>query len=92
MGVSSAFGVERVPARPWATMEVPTQPTPERADMKQELIGPTATLAAALLSNLEDEHSEFTPAIVANAFEEAYFMLLEGIQRVDSEIARREKL
>ena len=59
--------------------------------MKQELIGPTATLAAALLSKVEPAHSEFTPGIVASAFEDAYFMLLEGIQRVDAEIARREK-
>ena len=58
--------------------------------MKQELIGPTATLAAAMLSKLESQHTEFTPGIIASAFEEAYFTLLEGIQRVDKEIAQRE--
>ncbi len=58
--------------------------------MEKELIGPTATLAAAMLSRLESQHSEFTPDIIASAFEDAYFILLEGIQRVDKEIARRE--
>lgn len=60
--------------------------------MKPELIQPTATLAAALLSKVEREQNEFTPEIDASAFEDAYFMLLEGIHRVDKEIARREKL
>ena len=60
--------------------------------MKQELIGPAATLAAALLSKVENEHSTFTKEIVASAFEDAYFMLLAGIERVDKEIKQREKL
>ena len=59
--------------------------------MKPELIGPTATLAAALLSKVEQEHTEFTPDIVASAFEDAYFMLLKGIRRVDEELDRRER-
>lgn len=59
-----------------------------KIEMEKELIGPTATLAAALLSKAEDEHSEFTRDIVASAFEEAYFMLKDGIQRVDKELAR----
>lgn len=60
--------------------------------MKQELIGPTATLAAALLSKEENDHREFTQDIVASAFEDAYFMLLEGMARVDAEVKQREKL
>lgn len=60
--------------------------------MKQELIGPTATLAAALLSKLENSHSEFTSGIVASAFEDAYFMLQEGIARVEKEEKRRIQL
>ena len=60
--------------------------------MKQELIGPTASLAAALLSKVEKDHGVFTQDIVASAFEEAYFMLLAGIARVDNEIKQREKL
>ena len=58
--------------------------------MEKELIGPTATLAAAILSKLEPEHTEFTRDIITSAFEDAYFTLQEGIQRVDKEIARRE--
>ncbi len=58
--------------------------------MKQELIGPTATLAGPMLSKIELEYSDFTRGIVAKTFEEAYFVLLEGIQRVDTaEEARR---
>lgn len=60
--------------------------------MEKDLIGPTATLAAAMLSKLEEQHSEFTPAIISSAFEDAYFTLLEGIQRVDDELARKDKL
>ena len=56
--------------------------------MEKELIGPTATLAAAILSKVESKHSEFTRDIIASAFEEAYFTLQEGIQRVDKELAR----
>ena len=59
--------------------------------MEKELIGPTATLAAAILSKVENSHSEFTRDIITSAFEEAYFTLLEGIERVDKEIARRAK-
>lgn len=58
--------------------------------MKQELIGPTATLAGAMLSKIELEYSDFTRGIVAKTFEDAYYALLEGIQRVDTaEEARR---
>lgn len=63
-----------------------------KIEMEKELIGPTATLAAALLSKVEPEHSEFTPGVVASAFEDAYFMLLEGIQRVDKELERRSRI
>ncbi len=59
--------------------------------MEKELIGPTATLAAAILSKLEPEHTEFTRDIITRAFEEAYFTLQEGIQRVDKELARIEE-
>ncbi|MDA8521994.1 hypothetical protein [Acidovorax sp. NCPPB 4044] len=59
--------------------------------MIQELIGPTATLAAAILSKIENEHSEFTREIITSAFEEAYFTLLEGMDRVDREVERRKK-
>lgn len=59
-----------------------------KIEMEKELIGPTATLAAALLSKAENKHPEFTRDIVASAFEEAYFMLKEGIQRIDKELAR----
>ena len=60
--------------------------------MKQELIGPTATLAAALLSKVESKHTDFTRDIVASAFEDAYLMLLEGISRVDLAIADNPEL
>lgn len=60
--------------------------------MEKELIGPTATLAAAILSKLEPEHSLFTREIITSAFEDAYFSLLEGIQRVDKELARLEEV
>ena len=56
--------------------------------MEKELIGPTATLAAALLSKVENEHSEFTRDIITSAFEEAYFALQEGMRRVDKEVHR----
>ena len=59
--------------------------------MKPELIGPTATLAAAILSKVESDHSEFDRGIITSAFEEAYFTLLEGIERVDKELERRKK-
>ncbi len=59
--------------------------------MEKELIGPTATLAAAILSKLESEHGAFTRDIITGAFEEAYFTLQEGIQRVDKELARIEE-
>lgn len=58
--------------------------------MEKDLIGPTATIAAAMLSKLESQHREFTRDIIASAFEEAYFTLLEGIQRVDKELARTQ--
>ena len=51
--------------------------------MKTEHIGPTATLAAAILSKLEPEHHHFTREILASAFEDAYLALMDGIQRVD---------
>ncbi|KFJ09162.1 hypothetical protein DR66_2365 [Delftia acidovorans] len=57
----------------------------------KELIGPAATLAAAILSKVERQHSEFDRDVIASAFEEAYFTLLEGIQRVEKELARTEK-
>ncbi|WP_159918339.1 hypothetical protein [Pantoea sp. 18069] len=59
--------------------------------MEKELIGPTATLAAAILSKLESEHAQFTRDIITSAFEDAYFTLQEGIQRVDKELARIEE-
>lgn len=55
----------------------------------KELIGPAATIAAAMLSKLESEHAQFTPGIIASAFEDAYFTLLDGIARVEKEIAHR---
>ncbi|WP_417283778.1 hypothetical protein [Comamonas sp.] len=60
--------------------------------MKQELIGPTAALAVALLSKVESKHTDFTRDIVASAFEDAYLMLLEGISRVDQAIADNPEL
>ncbi len=60
--------------------------------MKQELIGPTASLTAALLSKVEKDHDVFTQDVVASAFEAAYFMLLAGMERVDKEIKQQEKL
>lgn len=56
--------------------------------MKEELIGPTATLAAALLSKVAPMHSEFSTDLMASAFEDAYKALLEGIKRVDEEEQR----
>ena len=53
--------------------------------MKPELIGPTATLAAALLSKLESQHTDFSEEVVASAFADAYNMLLTGIQKVDDQ-------
>lgn len=58
--------------------------------MEKELIGPTATLAAAILSKLESTHDEFTRDTITSAFEDAYFTLQESIQRVDKELARIE--
>lgn len=55
----------------------------------KELIGPAATLAVAILSKVEREHSEFDRGVITSAFEEAYFTLLEGVQRVEKELARR---
>ncbi len=77
-----------VPALFRAKMGAPTQPSPKGADMKEGLIGPTATLAAAILSKVEPLHSEFTEEVIASAFEEAYKALLEGIRRVDEEEQR----
>lgn len=59
--------------------------------IKEELIGPAATLAAAILSKVEPEHSVFTREILTSAFEDAYFTLLDGIERVNNELERREK-
>lgn len=62
--------------------------------MKPELIGPAATLAAALLSKLEEEHGEFTEGIVSDAFADAYNMLLKGIQKVEEQerwLAKQQK-
>lgn len=56
--------------------------------MKEELIGPTATLAAALLAKVAPMHSDFSTEVIASAFEEAYKALLEGIRRVDAEEQR----
>jgi|GEM_PF-4467476 len=56
--------------------------------IEKELIGPAATLAVAILSKVEREHSEFDRGVIASAFEEGYFTLLEGIQRVEKELAR----
>ena len=60
--------------------------------MKEELIGPAATLAAALLAKVADSHTEFTSGVVASAFEDAYFMLQEGIARVEKEEKLRIQL
>ena len=62
--------------------------------MKPELIGPTATLAAALLSKLEEAHGVFTEDIVSDAFADAYNMLLKGIQKVEEQerwLAKQQK-
>lgn len=61
--------------------------------MKEELIGPTATLAAAILSKLEDQHTEFTNSVIADAFVQAHQALLLGIQQVEqSEPPRTAKV
>lgn len=52
--------------------------------MKQEHIGPTATLAAAILAKLEEQHLEFTNSIIASAFVQAHQALLEGIRQVEA--------
>lgn len=66
--------------------------------IKEELIGPAAVLAAAILQKVERLHSEFDREIVGSAFEEAYLGLLNGIERVGKEpepsakpSAKREK-
>ena len=51
--------------------------------MDRDLIGPTATLTAALLAKVQNQHSEFTKEIIASAFEDAYWSLKAGIARVD---------
>jgi hypothetical protein len=74
-------------------MGVSKQPSAERTDMKEELIGPTATLAAAILSKLEEQHTEFTNEVIASAFAQAHEALLLGIQRVEhSEPPRTAKV
>lgn len=59
--------------------------------MKQELIGPTATLTVALLAKVQNSHSEFTHDIVASAFADAYQALQAGIKRVDAEEAQSRR-
>ncbi len=60
--------------------------------MEKELIGPTATLAAAILAKVSPMHGDvFEREVITSAFEEAYFALQEGITRVDEELARRSK-
>lgn len=56
--------------------------------MEKELIGPTATLAAAILSKVDSQHSEFSRDVITSAFEEAYWCLKEGIARVEKEEQR----
>lgn len=55
--------------------------------MKQELIAPTAALAAAILQKGNTDVSN--PDVIGSAFESAYRGLLVGIQRVDSEASRQ---
>lgn len=52
--------------------------------MQLELIGPTATLAAAILSKISPQHDALTQEVIASAFEEAHRALQAGIRRVDA--------
>lgn len=74
MGVGS-------PAR--FTMESPQQPSTEGLPMKNELISPTAALAAALLQKSSADVND--PNVIGSAFETAYLGLLNGIQRVSKQ-------
>lgn len=59
--------------------------------MQQELIGPTATLAAAILSKISPPHDALTEEVIASAFEEAHRALQAGIRRVDTAHEERKR-
>lgn len=54
--------------------------------MKQELIGPTASVTAALLARYNG--NELSTDVIASAFEDAYRGVQAGIQRIEAEEAR----
>jgi hypothetical protein len=56
--------------------------------MKQELIGPTATLAAAILARYRPLDAMLEDDVITSAFEHAHRVLRKGIARVDAEAQR----
>lgn len=64
------------------TMVVLTQPSRERADMRNDLITGAAAIAAEVLRQTQPQHGEITEDIIATAFETAYCGLEAGILRV----------
>ena len=58
--------------------------------MKEELIGPTAALAAALLSRHETPIGGLRNQDIAEAFLQAYEGLQAGIRRVDLQEQQKE--
>lgn len=53
--------------------------------MNSDLIGPAASLAAALLARHKPLDAQLTNEVIASAFEQAVQALQQGIQRVDHE-------
>ena len=56
--------------------------------MQKEHIGPTATLAAAILARVKPIDGQLSNEVIASAFEAAHQALLLGIHRVEDEERR----
>lgn len=56
--------------------------------MKQELIGPTAAITAAILARFEPKRTQLPNEVIASAFQQAHEALVMGIARVDAEAKR----
>ena len=64
------------------TMTYLTQPLPERADMRNDLITGAAAITAEVLRQTQGKYDEITEDLIATAFEKAYCGLEAGILRV----------